>query len=277
MKRVLFIFVTALCPFISFAADEAATTNNPAREVRQLVRKVETKLQQGKDKESDFQAELKEFDQLIDHLKKSAPQAAAEAAFMKGVLYVQVFDDSKKGAELLEGVTRDFPKTSFGTNAAEIVSSIQKQEAAKAFNDSLKIGTKLPDFSEKDIAGKSFSLANYKGKVVLLDFWATWCGPCRAELPNVLDAYKQYHGRGFEIMGVSLDKEKSKLDEFTKSNNMSWQQYFDGEGWGNKLAQQFGISSIPATFLLDRNGVIIAKDLRGEQLSEAIAKALAKK
>ena len=135
-------------------------------------------------------------------------------------------------------------------------------------------GLKFPGFEEKDVAGKPLSIDNYKGKVVLIDFWATWCGPCVAELPNVLKVYEKHHGKGFDIIGISLDQDEAKLTSFTKQKNMTWQQFFDGQGWGNKLAAKYGVNSIPATFLLDGEGKIIGKDLRGEALEEAVTKAL---
>jgi thiol-disulfide isomerase/thioredoxin len=109
-----------------------------------------------------------------------------------------------------------------------------------------------------------------------VDFWATWCGPCRTELPNVIATYKKYHDQGFEIIGVSLDQDQAKLTGFTKSMNMTWPQFFDGQGWQNKLAVKYGIESIPATYLLDGNGKIIGRDLRGDELTQAVAKALGK-
>ena len=98
-----------------------------------------------------------------------------------------------------------------------------------------------------------------------------------AELPNVTKTYEAHHAKGFEIIGISLDKDQKKLESFTQQKNMTWPQYFDGLGWQNRLAQQYGVNSIPATYLLDREGKIIAKDLRGDALEAAVAAALAKK
>ena len=140
----------------------------------------------------------------------------------------------------------------------------------------LAVGAEFPDFEEKDTDGEPLSIGKFKGKVVLVDFWATWCGPCVQELPHVLDAYKTYADKGFEIVGISLDKDQSALTKFTKRQKMTWPQYYDGKGWENKLAQYYGIRSIPATFLIDQDGKIAAKDLRGDALSKAIAGLLEK-
>jgi thiol-disulfide isomerase/thioredoxin len=124
------------------------------------------------------------------------------------------------------------------------------------------------------VNGEKANLADMKGKVVLVDFWATWCGPCVAELPNVLKAYEAYHAKGFEVIGISLDEDKGKLERFLKDKKMPWPQEFSGEGWGAPLAKKYGINSIPATFLIGKDGKIAASNLRGKALEAAVKKEL---
>ena len=264
-------------------APEAASANASGgefagtNEVRQLIRRVDAKLQRGQDREEQFAAELKEFDELAAKHKTTSPKDAAHAAFMKALLYVQVFENNSKAAELMKAVERDYPETEFAEAAGKYLTALAKQERASKIRANLVVGQKFPDFSETDLNGKPFSLAAYKGKVVLIDFWATWCGPCRVELPNVLAAYEKFHNRGFEILGISLDEDRKKLLDFIEAKGMKWPQYFDGKGWETKLAQDYGIQGIPATFLVDGDGTIVATDLRGDDLSAAVEKALAKK
>ncbi len=107
------------------------------------------------------------------------------------------------------------------------------------------------------VDGRKVDVAKMKGKVVLIDFWATWCGPCVAELPNVKKTYAKYHKKGFEIVGISLDSNKGKLTNFVEDNDMPWPQQFDGKGWKNQYAVEFGIQGIPAMWLIDKKGNLV--------------------
>jgi thiol-disulfide isomerase/thioredoxin len=137
-----------------------------------------------------------------------------------------------------------------------------------------QIGFYAPHFEEKVASGKSISLGAYRGKVVLLDFWATWCGPCRVEVPHLIEAYKQFRGKGFEIIGISLDTDLDRMQAYTKAQKMDWPQVFDGRNREFKLANLYNVAAIPATFLVGRDGRIVATDLRGGKLAEAIECAL---
>jgi thiol-disulfide isomerase/thioredoxin len=144
-------------------------------------------------------------------------------------------------------------------------------------------GPVAPAFQAKAMDGKAIKFpADYKGKVVLLDFWATWCGPCRAEMPKVISAYQQYHAKGFEVIGISLDRaqDREKLLKYTLDHNMPWPQIFDGKFWQAELAVKYRVDSIPRPILVDGDtGRILAQGqaARGPQLSSAIYKALAAK
>jgi len=270
MKTKILIVVAAVLLLLSGQRGLAAETNNAATELKDLVTKVRAKLSQGKPTEKDLGDELKQFDTLLAEHKGEKTDDVARILLMKAMLYKQVLDDTNKAAELMSQLERDFPDT-------KVVAGVKQQEAGEKIQAGLVAGSKFPDFSEKDVNGKPLSVANYKGKVVLIDFWATWCGPCVGELPNVLATYGKYHDKGFEIIGISLDQDKSKLISFIKDKNIAWQQFFDGQGWQNKLAAKYGVQSIPATYLLDGEGKIIAKGLRGEALDEGVSKALAAK
>ena len=160
---------------------------------------------------------------------------------------------------------KDFPDTDVAEDADARILSLQ-----------LRVGVEFPDFEAEDIDGKPLSLSQYKDKVILVDFWASWCGPCVAEMPHVLDTYEKYHESGFEIIGISLDNSRKDFLDFMKKNGMTWRQYFDGKGWQNELARKYAVNSIPATFLLGPDGKIIAKNLRGSALEEAVKEALSR-
>lgn len=126
------------------------------------------------------------------------------------------------------------------------------------------------------IDGREVDLLKLRGKVVLIDFWATWCGPCIAELPEMKKVYAAYHDKGFEIVGISLDsaRDKQKLLKFIEKETMPWPQHFDGNGWQSKFAVEYAITGIPAMFLLDQDGKVVSTDARGGKLELEVKRLL---
>jgi thiol-disulfide isomerase/thioredoxin len=141
--------------------------------------------------------------------------------------------------------------------AREVIAGTTDERLKEAANGLLKrldmIGKPL-ELAFTSIDGREVDLKALAGKVVLVDFWATWCVPCVGEMPSVKAAYNDLHAKGFEIVGISLDSEKAALEKFVAKERLAWPQFFDGQGWGNKFARAFGINSIPAMWLVDKKG-----------------------
>ncbi|TCD02761.1 TlpA disulfide reductase family protein [Pedobacter psychroterrae] len=136
------------------------------------------------------------------------------------------------------------------------------------------LGATAPNFTQKDVDGKSVSLSDYKGKYVLVEFWASWCAPCRAESPNLLKQYAAYKDKGFEILGVSVDSDKAKWLEAIKKDGLTWTQVSDLKGWESDARKVYGISGVPANFLVSPDGKIVGAHLTGEKLNKKLAELL---
>lgn len=277
----IFAFADEAPPAPAPADTTTAVANEPEPAATQdlvaLIEKIKAKIQAGPVSEAVLADELKGFDAILAKYAGEKTDAVAEVLVGKAMVYVSVLEDPEKALEVFKQLKAEFPETKWGKQADEAIREGQRILDAKRVAESLKPGAVFPEFEVTDLEGQPLSLARFKGKLVLIDFWATWCGPCVEELPNVVAAYKKYHERGFEVIGVSLDKDEAELKSFLKEHEMVWPQFFDGQGWGNALAAKYSVQSIPATFLVDGEGKIVAKDLRGEALEAELARRLEKK
>jgi thiol-disulfide isomerase/thioredoxin len=211
-------------------------------------------------------------------------QEAAVAAFTAGARRLaKDFPDREEPWQMLLSVAGELPEAERDTLLKElagpgvptnVVAAAQEETQRLAKLAALK--TKPLELAFTAVDGRAVNLADLRGKVVLVDFWATWCGPCVKELPNVLAAFEKLHPQGFEIVGISFDQDQEALTSFVKKENMPWPQFFDGKGWENQFGRQFGITSIPAMWLVDRQGLVRDFNARADLVGK-VEKLLAEK
>jgi len=185
-------------------------------------------------------------------------------------------DDNKK---IVERLKKEAPASSYTPEMAALYASnlqkIQQAELAKKSESATAIGAVAPDLAYTSPDGKTLKLSDLRGKVVLLDFWASWCRPCRMENPNVVASYKRFKDKGFEIYSVSLDQNGEAWKSAIQADGLIWTNHVsDLKGWQSEPAHIYGVQGIPAQFLLDKDGKIVAKNLRGEQLEQKLSEML---
>ncbi|MCE3227943.1 MAG: alkyl hydroperoxide reductase [Bacteroidetes bacterium] len=186
------------------------------------------------------------------------------------IMAIQGMDPEKYGAlykALDIGLSKRFPHDRTVRTFHEVVNKILATTS----------GMEAPEIDLPSPEGKNIALSSLRGKVVLIDFWASWCGPCRKEMPNVVKTYAKFKDKGFEIYGVSLDKEKDAWVQAIAKDGITWPQVSDLKFWDSDAVKLYGVSGIPYTVLLDKEGKILAKALRGAELEKAVENALAGK
>lgn len=216
-------------------------------------------------------------------------QQSAQAQYqisMQATEVIKTFIDEKPGSlaslAAVQNLNLDqdfeyFVKIEEGLrNIAQNSSYYQDLKQKVDANKKLAIGAEAPEIELQNPNGEMVKLSSLRGKVVLIDFWASWCKPCRIENPNVVRMYKKYNPKGFEIFGVSLDKSKQAWVDAIAQDQLTWLHVSDLQFWNSKGAKTYNVSSIPKTFLIDENGKIIGKDLRGEALENKLAEVFGK-
>ncbi len=212
---------------------------------------------------NEYQELMKDYDKFTENYVITNNTSVASPYILSQIAYSLEVD---KLDSILNLFDKSLDSSAYTKRMKEKVAILKK----------VAIGKKAPDFTLNDTTGNPISMSSFKGKYLLIDFWASWCGPCRAENPHNVALYKEFKGKDFEILGVSLDDKRENWVAAIKSDNLTWPQVSDLKGWKSSVGKLYGVSGIPHTVLLDKEGVIIAKDLRGEKLREKVAEVLKK-
>ena len=264
---------TELPPPVAPAAVESTPINSElADALHLLVARSMAKLQLQKPNEADFAGILEDYDSLLAKNTKTNDDRLS-IMIEKGKLYLTL-DDPVKALQTFQQIHTEFPDIALNGNTGEFLTGLKDEAERKQVRDALTPGAPFPDFDGKDLQGNALSLSKFKGKIVLVDFWATWCPPCVASVPEIQKVYSKYHDKGFEVVGISLDVDRDALEKFVKQRKLPWPQHFDGARFDGKLANKYGVNVAPTTYLIGRDGKIINRLTPADDVEKEIAKAM---
>lgn len=215
----------------------------------------------GKELENSFNTVLQSFQENVRTFIRKNP---TEFASLLGIENLDAEKDFALYQQVEKNLSKRYPNSEYIKSLSRRVSEMNK----------LNIGTLAPEIRLQDTKRNFFSLSSLKGKIVLIDFWASWCKPCRAENPNVVKLYEKYKGKGFEILGVSLDKDQDAWLKAIEEDKLVWKHVSDLAFWNSIVVQLYNITGIPYTVLIDKEGKIIAKNLRGTELENKLEEIL---
>lgn len=219
-----------------------------------------------------------------EQCKRFVQENSSTPAALTAVSKLSMFDEFDLFKQVRNALRKVMPRSSFYALFRDQVDRVEQQqiqqkmqeEEMKRLSNLLPIGGEAPEIRQNTPDGGSFALSDLRGKYVLIDFWASWCRPCRIENPNVKRVYERFHKKGFEILGVSLDRDHAAWVKAIKDDGLPWKHVSDLGFWNNAAAQEYGVTGIPYTVLVDREGKILDKGLRGEQLEQKLAELLGK-
>ena len=265
---------------VQLAEDSKSATGTPNNDIYQAIRQQLTELNKqasaiyeamGDSTLTDEQreAKVKDLDALEAQMAEATTNGISQNITNAVGIYLLKNNYYSMSVEELEPIVAQVPAALTDEGIASIKDKVEKLKATA-------VGQKFTDFEMQTPDGKAVKLSDYvgKGKVVLVDFWASWCGPCRREMPNLVEAYKKYRNKGFEIVGVSLDRDAEAWKNGIEKLDITWPQMSDLKYWDCEGAKLYAVSSIPHTVLIDGKGIILARGLHGEELQEQIAEAL---